>query len=84
MGRPSLDREKVTLSLPRDLVRYADALATELATSRSQVIADALAERRAREEDELAREGYAFYAQQSEEFAAAVIASFSEVLRDGG
>ena len=84
MARPSLDREKVTLSLPRDLVRYADALATELATSRSQVIASALAAQRAREEDELAREGYAFYAQESEEFAAASMRAVSEALGDAG
>jgi len=84
MARRTLELEKVTLSLPRELVRYADARAQELETSRSQVIGEALAERRAREEDELAREGYAFYADESAEFAAASIGAVSEALRYAG
>jgi metal-responsive CopG/Arc/MetJ family transcriptional regulator len=84
MARRTLELEKVTLSLPRELVRYADARAQELATSRSQVISEALAERRAREEDELAREGYAFYAAESTAFAASSISAFSEALGHAG
>ena len=61
--------EKVTVSLPRRLVRYADRRAAEMGTSRSQIIVRALSELEARERDEAAREGYLFYAAEAEEFA---------------
>ena len=76
--------EKVTVSLPRRLVRYADLRAAELRTSRSQIIGRALSELEARERDELAKEGYLFYALESEEFAAASWKAVSEALRDAG
>lgn len=84
MARRVLNVEKITLSLPRDLVHYADKRAAQLATSRSQVVSDALAERRAREEEELAREGYAYYAAESEEFAAISAKAVSEVFGHAG
>lgn len=84
MARRVLDVAKVTLSLPADLVRYADTRAAELGVSRSQLISEAVAERRAREQEELAREGYEFYARESKEFAAAALNGFSEVLDHGG
>jgi hypothetical protein len=83
MARRTLDLEKVTLSLPHELVRYADARAAELAISRSQIVGEALAERRAREQDELAREGYAFYAREAEEFATASAQAVLEALGHG-
>ncbi len=83
MSRRTLDLEKVTLSLPKELVRYADRRAAELSTSRSQVIGDAVADRRAREEEDLAREGYAFYARESEEFAAGSMTAVAEALGRG-
>lgn len=79
-----LDLEKVTLSLPRALVRYADRRAAELATSRGQIVSEALAECLAREEAELAREGYAFFARESEEFAAASAKAVSKALSHAG
>lgn len=63
---------------------YADRRATQSETSRSQVVARALAELREREQDELAREGYAFYAHESEEFAASSLKAVAEVIHRGG
>jgi len=57
--------KKVTVSLPEELVEYADRLARESSTSRSAVIADLLEWRRARVRDALAREGYAFYGDEA-------------------
>lgn len=42
----------------------------------------AVADRRAREEEELAREGYAFYRRESEELAASTMTAVSEALGD--
>jgi metal-responsive CopG/Arc/MetJ family transcriptional regulator len=78
MARQALDVAKITISLPQELLRYADRQATKLGRSRSQVISEALADQRAREVEELAREGYAFYAGESEEFAAASLPAVSE------
>lgn len=84
MATRAAEIERVTVSLPRHLVRYADVRAAQLRTSRSQIIGRALSELEARERDELAREGYAFYAAESEEFAAASGKAVSEALADAG
>jgi metal-responsive CopG/Arc/MetJ family transcriptional regulator len=84
MGRTAASRDKVTLSLPRELIRYADDRAKALATSRSQVVAEALSVLRERDEDELAREGYAFYAEESEVFADESVRAVSEALDHAG
>jgi len=84
MARRRLSVEKVTVSLPGDLVRYADQRAVRLGTSRSEVITQAVAERRARDEEEAAREGYRFYAAEAEEFAAASLESVGEAISDAG
>ena len=55
--------------MPQDLLGFADAMATEYKTTRSKVISDSLREMRRREQDDLAREGYRFYADEAEEFA---------------
>lgn len=60
---------KLTISLPADLVEFADAQASRLQTNRSQIIGLALAESKARAEERLAAEGYLFYAQESSAFA---------------
>ena len=62
---------KITLSLPRDLVEFADRAAHQAAISRSQIISQALAEAQAHNENRLAEEGYRFYADESVEFAEA-------------
>ncbi len=79
----ALSKEKVTVSLPRDLVRYADKKAAESGKSRSQLVAEALAEKKAREELELAAEGYCFYAGESKEFADRSLGAVSEAMGNG-
>ncbi len=73
---------KVTLSLPEDLVAFADAKAGERGTTRSHLIGVLLAELRTREEDLLAKEGYRFYAQEAAEFAEMSSIAAAEALDD--
>ncbi|MBC8448296.1 MAG: hypothetical protein H8D78_11140 [Chloroflexi bacterium] len=75
---------KVTVSLPQELIEFADTVASTLQTSRSQVIAEAIAAQKERQEAQLAAEGYRFYAQESSEFAAASLQAISEVLGHDG
>ncbi len=84
MVRRSAATEKVTISLPESLVRYANQRARQLGISRSQVIADALIAQQARETEELAAEGYRFYAEEARAFAAASAPAVAEALRDDG
>ena len=63
--------QKVTISLPNDLIAFADTRATQQGITRSKFIAELLAEYKLRQEDLLAAEGYQFYAQEAEEFARA-------------
>ena len=60
---------KITISLPGELVAFADACAAETHTSRSQIISQMLAEAKARTEAQLAAQGYQFYRQELAEFA---------------
>ncbi len=53
-------------------------MATELKTTRSKVISDSLREMRRREQDDLAREGYRFYAQEAAEFAEMSVRAMAE------
>ncbi len=62
MGESRWSVSKITISLPRELVTYLDTRATERRVSRSRIIAEILAEKKASEEDQLAAEGYRFYA----------------------
>lgn len=82
-GRVSTTR-KITVSLPQELVEFADTVATRMRISRSRVIAEALAAQMEHEEAKLAAEGYRFYAQEASEFAAASLQAVSEVLGRGG
>ncbi len=82
-GRISATR-KITVSLPQELVEFADTVAARMKISRSRVIAEALVAQREREEARLAAEGYRFYAQEASEFAAASLQAVSEVLGRGG
>ena len=69
---------KVTVTLPDELVVYADSQAERSGTSRSQVISQALTYLMAAEEERLAAEGYAFYAAEAEEFASSAAAATAE------
>ncbi|MGA9350368.1 MAG: ribbon-helix-helix domain-containing protein [Anaerolineae bacterium] len=82
-GRVSTMR-KITVSLPKELVEFADTAAVAMKISRSEVIAEAIAAQREREEARLAAEGYRFYAQEASEFAAASLQAVSEVLGHDG
>jgi metal-responsive CopG/Arc/MetJ family transcriptional regulator len=75
---------KITISLPDNLVEFADRKAARLNTSRSRVIAQALSEIKAEEEERLAAEGYQFYAHEASEFAAASAAATAEALGHDG
>lgn len=69
---------KITISLPDNLVEFADREAARLRISRSRVIARALSRIKAEEEERLAAEGYRFYAREASEFAEASAAAFAE------
>jgi len=71
---------KVTITLPDELVVYADRRASSTGVSRSQVIVQALTSLMSAEERELAAEGYRFYAAEAEEFAAASGAATAEAV----
>lgn len=75
---------KVTITLQQELVDFADALARERNTTRSRVIADLLAERRVRQRDAMAREGYRFYGGEASEFDTASGAAVAEAWDDDG
>lgn len=76
----SRSARKVTITLPDELVVYADSRADRTGTNRSQVIGQALAYLMATEEAELAAEGYRFYAAEAEEFAAMSIQAVAEAI----
>ena len=72
--------EKLTISLPRDLILFADELASEMQVSRSKVISSCLrelADKRLREQME---EGYRAMAQEHRQFANLVANLAPEVL----
>lgn len=69
---------KVTISLPQELLDYADRRAKALNTSRSQVIAQALAAVHDHTVEQLASEGYHFYAAEASEFAEASASAVAE------
>jgi metal-responsive CopG/Arc/MetJ family transcriptional regulator len=75
---------KITISLPVDLIEFADRQATRLGISRSRFIAYALSQIKAVEEESLAAEGYRFYAPEAIEFATASANAVSEVLEHAG
>ena len=75
---------KITISLPENLVEFADREAARLSISRSRVIAQALSDIRAEEEERLAAEGYRFYAQEASQFAEASAAAIAEALDHDG
>jgi metal-responsive CopG/Arc/MetJ family transcriptional regulator len=71
---------KVTISLPVPVLEYADRKAAERRTSRSAVIAELIMAEAASEQDQLAAEGYRFYARESEEFASASLSAATEAM----
>jgi metal-responsive CopG/Arc/MetJ family transcriptional regulator len=74
--------KKVTISLETELVAFADDLARTQHTTRSGIIAALLAERRDRQRDAAAREGYRFYSSEASEFDAESGAAVAEAWDD--
>ena len=79
---PQTTSRKVTVSLPQDLVAFADTKAAERGTTRSRLIGDLLAKLRHRERDDLASEGYRFYADEALEFAEMSAGAVAEAIGD--
>jgi hypothetical protein len=52
--------------------------------TRSQIIGEAVAGLRAQDEEELARGGYLFYAEESADFAGSSLGAVSEAIEHGG
>ncbi|NJN95421.1 MAG: hypothetical protein HC875_15570 [Anaerolineales bacterium] len=75
----TITMQKVTVSLPNDLIEFADRRALEQGISRSKLIANLLVEFKMSEEDTLAAEGYQFYAQEAREFAEASQQAIAEI-----
>lgn len=71
---------KVTISLPVPVLEYADRKAARKGTSRSAVIAELILAQAASEQDQLAAEGYRFYAREAEESASASLSASTEVI----
>ncbi len=69
MRRDSGPMQKITISLPTDLVDFADEKARLTGTSRSQVISECLASVHKTAEESLAAEGYRYLAEEAREFA---------------
>jgi metal-responsive CopG/Arc/MetJ family transcriptional regulator len=73
---------QVTISLPEELVEYADQRAKELNTSRSEVISNALSTARTSETEELAAEGYRYYSDEASDFAHVSARAVAETWND--
>ena len=84
MSNPVRAVRKVTISLPMELVEFADQQASRLSTSRSRFIAQMLAQLKSLEQESRAAEGYRFYAQEASEFAAVTASAAAEALRHAG
>ena len=82
MRRASGPVRKVTISLPADLLAYADEQARLTGTSRSQAIGECLARSYRAAEEALAADGYRFYAEESADFAEAAAGAVAEALGD--
>ena len=72
--------EKVTISLPSDLVRVADEVARVTDTSRSKVVAACLRELAERRLEEQMEEGYRAMAKEHRGFSRVAMSLASEVL----
>jgi len=72
--------EKVTISLPRNLLLFADEVASERKVSRSKVVSSCLQEFADRRLLEQMEEGYKAMAKENQEFATLAMDLASEVL----
>ncbi|MBI2851080.1 MAG: CopG family transcriptional regulator [Chloroflexi bacterium] len=72
--------EKVTISLPKEMVLFADRLAKEKKISRSKAIASLLEEAARRRFEAEMVEGYQVMAEENRKFAAMVFEAQREIL----
>jgi len=79
---PATETKKVTISMPEELVVFADRMAEVLGLTRSAFIAATLDKARELELERLAAEGYRFYSSEASEFAAASEAAVAEAIDD--
>ena len=84
MFSPRVPTRKVTISLPDELVAFADREADRMEMSRSAMIARVLRRAKAEIEEALAAEGYGYYAEESREFSEASAGSVAEALGHDG
>lgn len=79
---PVTETKKVTISMPQELLVFADRMADALGLTRSGFIAEVLEKVRKKELERLSAEGYRFYSSESSEFAAASEAAVAEAIDD--
>ena len=79
---PATETKKVTISMPQELLVFADKMADALGLTRSGFIAETLEKARKEELQRLGAEGYQFYSSESSEFAAASEAAVAEAMDD--
>ncbi len=79
---PATDTKKVTISMPQELLVFADRMAEVLGLTRSGFIAETLEKARKSELERLGAEGYRFYSEEASEFAAASEAAVAEAMDD--
>jgi metal-responsive CopG/Arc/MetJ family transcriptional regulator len=84
MSETTSSVRKLTVSLPSGLADFLDREAMRMNVSRSKLVADALREVQAAEEERLAIAGYRFYAREANDFAQASLGAIAEVLDHGG
>ena len=82
MGMSRTSTRKITISLPSELVELAEEQAVRLKSTRSQVIAKTLARAKASQEEDVAAEGYRYYAEESREFANASTGAVAEAIEN--
>jgi hypothetical protein len=80
MAKSRSSTRKITISLPTELVEFAEEQAASLKSTRSQVIGMTLARAKAAEEERLAAEGYRHYGKESTEFAEASAKAVAEAI----
>jgi len=71
---------KLTISIPQDLIVFADELAEEMKVSRSKVIAYCLQERAEKRFAERMEEGYKVMAEENRQFADVAMNLAHEIL----
>lgn len=75
---------RLTVSLPRDLISFADEIASEENISRSKVVCNCLREHAQKRKIQLMEEGYKAMAKENREFAQRAFELQRKVVADRG